>query len=162
MLTKEMVKKSIEARWRKGQIRMYFIIFSFFEVLGLIIGVVFGMHTGEFHITFTIIGIILLVFCIVFLPFIFYFLYKYLKLFKYLEDYIIYEVTLDKPSTSFMYRGSVYYTITFITEANEKITRDTRPLWSSSILASFSLEEYNNKKVKIAYNENLDCLIVLG
>lgn len=162
MLTKGMVKKSMEARWRKGQIRMYLIIFGFVEVLGLIIGFVSGIQMGDIYIALMIIGIILLVFCVVFLPYVFYFLYKYLKLFKNFEEYKIYEVTLDKPYTSFMYRGAVYYTITFITEANEKITRDTRPLWSSSILASFSLEEYNNKKVKIAYNENLDGLIVLG
>ena len=69
---------------------------------------------------------------------------------------------LDKPETSYFYRGAIYYTVSFTDKNGNSIVRDTHPLWSSGIFDPCQLADYNNKRVFVAYNENTDTLIVLG
>ena len=86
---------------------------------------------------------------------------NYLELFKDIDSYEKYEVILDKPNTSFNYRHSIYYTVSFTTKTGKKIIKDTAPIFSDwGNIAS--LHDYNNKKVNIAYNEKNDTLIVLS
>ena len=81
--------------------------------------------------------------------------------FKDIDSYEKYEVILDKPNTSFNYRHSLYYTVSFTTKTGKKIIKDTAPIFSDwGNIAS--LHDYNNKKVNIAYNEKNDTLIVLS
>lgn len=102
------------------------------------------------------------VWALCFLPFVLFYLHRYMKLFKNLNDYEIYEVRLDRPGTSYWYRGAIYYTVTFETKAGEKVSKDTKPLWSGGVFASFHLDDYNNKKINVAYNESTDEMMVLG
>lgn len=42
------------------------------------------------------------------------------------------------------------------------INRDTKALWSDAVHSLFGVAEYGGAKVKIAYNEDKDKVIVLG
>lgn len=162
MITKETIKNSLDAKWRKRQIIMYcsFLGVAFF------IEFIFSLFTllKENGVDYFLIPLIISTtfFLIILAPFIIYSISKYRSLFKDLENYHQYEVTLDKPETSYWYRGAVYYTVSFETVSNKKVTIDTNPLWSSFFTTIGEIKEYNNKKVDILYNENLDSIIVLG
>lgn len=162
MITKDIVKSSMEAKWRMNQLKMYIAIPGIFLLFIAFVGVISGLQHGDFALSFEITGIVMLVFALMFLPFVLFALYKYRALFKNLNDYEIYEVRLDHPGTSYWYRGAIYYTVTIETKAGYRVSMDTKPLWSGGAFASFRLDEYNNKKIKIAYNEQTDKMMVLG
>ena len=162
MLTKDMVKASMEAKWRKDQLKLYIVILGLFLLFIAFVGLVSGFEHGNFGLSFEITGILIMVFSLMFLPFALFALYKYLALFKNLDDYEIYDVRLDRPGTSYWYRGAIYYTVTIDTKAGYKVSVDTKPLWSGGAFASFHLDDYNNKQIKVAYNEQTDEMMVLG
>ena len=86
-------------------------------------------------------------------------LYSYSKmryLLKNFENMQIYEVKLDNISTSYMYRGAVYYTVTI---NNKKV--DTNPIFSSLFLSKHLLNEYNNKTVIGLFDESLNKFYVI-
>lgn len=157
MLTKDIVKNSMEAKWRKEQLKLYIVIPGIFLLFLAFVGLFAGLQHGDFALSLEITGIVVLVFGLMFLPFVLFALYKYRALFQNLNDYEIYEVRLDHPGTSYWYRGAIYYTVTIETKAGYKV-----PLWYGGAFASFRLDEYNNKKIKIAYNEQTDEMMVLG
>ena len=97
-------------------------------------------------LSFQIWLIVTAIYSAIFLPFIAYYCYKMVYLLKHYEDFYSYEVILDNVSTSYAYKGAVYYTVTV---CDEGISRQvsTNPYFSSSIFAKFALEDYNNKKV---------------
>ena len=132
-----------------------FLLFIFFA------GLFFCLQHGDFALSFEITGIVMLVFALMFLPFVLFALYKYRSLFKNLNDYEIYEVCLDHPGTSYWYRGAIYYTVIIETKAGYRVSKDTKSLWSGGAFASFHLDDYNNKKIKVAYNQSADEMMVL-
>ena len=69
-----------------------------------------------------------------------------LYLLKNYGEFASYEVTLDNVSTSYAYKGAVYYKVT-INEVGRTIKVDTNPYFSSGVFAPFALEDYNNKRV---------------
>ena len=77
-------------------------------------------------------------------------------LLKNFENMQIYEVKLDDISTSYMYKGAVYYTVTI---NNSKI--NTNPIFSSSFLSKYLLNEYNNKTVIGLFDESLNKFYVI-
>ena len=162
MLTKEMVKNSIEAKWRKNQMSLHGVIALIIFVVIFFSTLVAGLQHGDILLALEVSGIVILIYALLFGCFILYYAYKYFTLFKDLERYEIYEVILDKPSTSYLYRGAIYYTVSFTTNKKETITQDTKPFWSSAVFAAFQLEEYNNKKIEIAYNPETEIMITLG
>lgn len=162
------LKHSLECRWRKKQIKLYLGILIF--VFGICI--LFGCLTIVIHldelledkmlllnIFLTTLGI-LGVTCLCLVPFLIYSFNDYRKIIKLAENSTLHEVVLDHPSVSFNYRGAVYYTVHFQTQDNHSISLETKPLWSNFWF--FPIEEYNNKKVEILYNKELNRVIVLG
>ena len=100
------------------------------------------------------------IYSLVLLPLAIYPLVQIWLLGKRAERCSVHTVKLDRPGTSHMYRGAVYYTVSF-TDNGEYFVRDTKPLWSSSSV-EFPLDEYNNKEVKILYDREADQVFVLG
>jgi len=116
----------------------------------------------DFDFTLQLTGIIVGAFSLIFIPFILYFVYQYFNLFSDPHGYTIFETVLDSPSTSFLYKGSIYFQISFVTTDGRRITKDTKPMWSDLPIHKFSLSDYNNKKIKMAYSIEKDKLIVIG
>jgi len=162
MLTKKIVKKSIEAEWRKRQIFLWIGIIAISVGLMLLFGIVTGMKDGNLALTLEIGGIFMLIYRISFMTFVLFCVYKYVMLFKDLNNYQIYEVVLNTPRTSRWYRGAVYYTVTIKLEDGTRIAKDTKPLWSDIFFSKFRLSDYNNQKIHIAYNAEADKMIVIG
>ena len=128
----------------------------------LLVALFSGATHGDFALSFEISGICSAVFAVIFAPFPLYSLYCYRQLFRGLEEYRVYTTTLDQPSTSGLYRGAIYYTVTLRTPDGFTTKADTAPLFSSGTFAHFPLEDYNNKTVTVAYKESEDVLVILG
>ena len=162
MLTKEEVKNALEAKWRKKQIILWTVAVGIWILFLFLVGLYTAFSVGDFLMSFEIVGLVSLCCLALFAPFILFYIYKYVKLFCNLSDYEVYEVMLDKPSTSYWYRGAIYYTVTVPLEQNRFVEVNTVPLWSSGAFASCSLEDYNNKKIRVAYDKGQGRLLVLG
>ena len=86
--------------------------------------------------------------------------HRWLGIFRHMDDYMFFPVTLTKPIVSHSrYSASVRYTLTFPNSQGEIITRET-----SSMFHSYSdpcLQDYNNRTVLVGYNEETDRLVVI-
>ena len=61
MLTKEMVKNSIEARWHKGQIIMFGIILLVFPIVAFLSTLFSGLLSRDSLLALEIVGVVLFV-----------------------------------------------------------------------------------------------------
>lgn len=150
--TKEEIKNSIECKWWKKQIYFLLGIVGILFIIFLAASLYVGLETADFSLILSIIGCTFGINLIILGPMLIYYLYQYYKIIKNYEKYEKYIVLLDKPSTSWHYRGAVYYTVSFVTGDNERKVLDTKPLFSSSLFSGFDLKDYNNKKINILYD----------
>ena len=122
-----------------------------------------ALYVGNsLRISVEIFGILAAVFSAVFLPFVLYYIHAWRDLFRDCEDYVLCDAVLDRPGTSWYYRGAVYYTVTVQLPDGRTFRRDTMPLWSGALFADHPLEKYNNKRIDLLYDPHRDRVIVLG
>lgn len=76
------------------------------------------------------------------------YLYKNYKTFK------EYKVMLNTFSTSYQYRGAVYYIVEITDENLNKINVKTNPVCSDLFISKFKIVDYNNKEVIGLYDSN--------
>lgn len=154
MITKEKIQNSIEARWRKRLIAYCGACIGLY-VFVVLTAVINHKSLADSPGGLAFPGLVLLI------PF-FYEIVRYFMLFSRVENYEIYEVLLDRPTTSFWYRGCVYFTVGIDLKRGIGIFRKTKPIWSDHFLSKFKAWEYMNSKVQIAYDDEKDRMIVLG
>lgn len=161
MVTKEQIKSSMEYKWRLSQCKTYLVIWGVMLVFALIGGFSGAMKMNSakdgLFISLVTAGIL----SMPLLPMAVYPMIQIWRLMKRAQGCTIHRVMLDRPATSTMYRGAVYYTVDF-TQDGERLLRDTKPLWSSAPMAQFQLDEYNNKQIDILYDRECDQVFVLG
>ncbi|MDE6660814.1 MAG: hypothetical protein K2J93_03190 [Anaeroplasmataceae bacterium] len=169
MYSREELKQCLECRWRKKQIKLDLMLLGILAAVFLVFGLFeLILHLDDYKdypdllwiLPTTLVGFLLLIFLFI-LPWMIYTYTDYKKVLKLSEQAELYDVILDHPSTSWGYRGAVYYTVRFQTNDRENITADTKPLWSS-LPGVFPIEEYNNKKIEILYHKEENRVIVLG
>jgi hypothetical protein len=86
--------------------------------------------------------------------------YQWLELFLHMDRYIFFQARLDQPHVhSGRYGASISFTVNFTNRSGKTLTRETAALFSSN--RTPFLEDYNNKIVQLAYNEETDRLVVL-
>jgi hypothetical protein len=158
MNDKKWIKNSLECQWRKEQVKLLIIVWAGACILSLILMFAIGIDLRE--LGFIILGLGALVTFLGLMPVGLYYYSQYLKIVKNYDQYDKYEVLLDKPSSSYLYDYAIFYTVSFTTIDGERVTLDTKPIWSS--FSKFSIAEYNNKKVDILYDKEHERVIVLG
>ena len=104
--------------------------------------------------------IVMAIYSVIYLPFVAYYGYKMLYILKHYSEFNSYEVMLDNVSTSQMYRGAVYYTVTINDEGVTKQV-STNAYFSSGMFAKYPLEDYNNKQVIGLYDSQMDRFYIL-
>ena len=142
-LSKDDILNSVEYQWRKHQLVLYFYIWLIISIITIFIPLAIGITNLEYIavVALSCLGVIIFIF-LIFGSFMLYSYRKMRYLLKNYENMQIFEVKLDNISTSYMYKGAVYYTVTI---NNKKV--DTNPIFSSSIFSKHLLEDYNNKTV---------------
>lgn len=160
-LSKEEIKLSVDYIWRKHLFKTHLIIWGAIELCTLFLSTVRGLFDREvLEIGLSIFAMLSTVYSLIFIPIIIYYGYKMNYLVKNYNKFYMYEVVLNEVSTSYFYRGAVYYCVKF--EHNGKsIYVHTSPCFSSHFLSKIKLEEYNNKKVMVLYDSDLDKVYVI-
>ena len=156
-LSKEDILNSVEYQWRKHQLVLYFYFWLIISIITIFIPLAIGITNLEYIavVALSCLGVIIFIF-LIFGSFMLYSYSKMRYLLKNYENMQIYEVKLDDISTSYMYRGAVYYTVTI---NNKKV--DTNPIFSSSFLSKYLLNDYNNKTVIGLFDESLNKFYVI-
>ena len=158
--TKEHIKNSVEYGWRKT---------SFCWLLGIWAVIAVVMLFGVLRIGFDDIQpgmglqvwlIVVSIYSVIYLPFVAYYGYKMLYILKHYTEFNSYLVMLDNVSTSQMYRGAVYYTVTINDEGVTKQV-STNAYFSSGMFAKYPLEDYNNKQVIGLYDSQMDRFYII-
>ena len=160
MVTKEQIKNSLEYKWRMRQCKTYLVIWGVMAAFALMGGAASFGKLGSVQGGLFVFLVVTAIYSLVLLPLAIYPLVQIWLLAKRAERCSVHTVKLDRPGTSHMYRGAVYYTVSF-TDNGEYFVRDTKPLWSSYSV-EFPLDEYNNKELKILYDREADQVFVLG
>ena len=156
-LSKDDILNSVEYQWRKHQLVLYFYFWLIISIITIFIPLAIGITNLEYIavVALSCLGVIIFIF-LIFGSFMLYSYSKMRYLLKNYENMQIYEVKLDDISTSYMYRGAVYYTVTI---NNKKV--DTNPIFSSSFLSKYLLNDYNNKTVIGLFDESLNKFYVI-
>ena len=163
MTNAERIRQSIEGKWRRKQVKACFI--SWGAVLaGLLVICLFSALCtgGGIAIAMEIFLILAIAFSAVLVPFVLYYVSRLRGLFRNCEAYELYDAVLNHLGTSWVYRGAVYYTVSFATNDGEQVRMDTMPLWTGSVFADNPLEKYNNKRIDLLYDRAGERIIVLG
>lgn len=158
---KEDIITSVEYQWRKKSAKWLFILWAIIAVVMFLGILIIGFSDIKYiGLSLQIWLIVTAIYSVFLFPFIVFYCCKMIYLLKNYEKFDSYEVMLDNVSTSYAYRGAVYYTVTI---CDENISRqvNTNPYFSSGIFAKFSLEDYNNKKVVGLYDSKMNKFYIL-
>ena len=158
--TKEDIKNSVEYGWRKTSFCWLLGIWAVIAVVMLFGVLIIGFDDIKAGMGLQVWLIVMAIYSVIYLPFVAYYGYKILYILKHYAEFNSYEVMLNIVSTSYAYRGAVYYTVTI---NDEGVTRqvDTNAYFSSSMFAKFTLEDYNNKKVIGLYDNQMDKFYII-
>ncbi len=159
--TKEDIKNSIEYQWRKTSAKWLLGLWAVIAVVMLLGTLIMSLDDIKYiGLSLQIWLIAMAIYSVIYLPFVAYYGYKMLYILKHYAEFNSYEVMLDNVSTSQMYRGAVYYTVTV---NDEGVTRQvsTNAYFSSSMFSKFTLEDYNNKKVVGLYDKQMDTFYIV-
>ena len=159
MVTRSMVKDTMEYHWRGQQWKLYLVVLALVAVVTTLINVPNLKNSGA---SLEVLLWSNLVYVLVFLPFVLYHVFRQWQLLWRCDHYQKYSVKLCNPVTSMLYKHAVYYRVIFRTETGENLVRNTSPVFSSAAFAVFLLEDYNNKTVDIYYDEEKDKVILVG
>ena len=158
--TKEDIKNSVEYKWRKNSFCLLLGIWAFIAAVMLFGVLIIGFDDIKAGMGMQVWLIVMAIYSVIYLPFVAYYGYKMLYILKHYSEFNSYEVMLDNVSTSQMYRGAVYYTVTINDEGVTKQV-STNAYFSSGMFAKFPLEDYNNKKVIGLYDSQMDRFYVI-
>ena len=150
------IKNSVEYQWRKWQLKVLLLSLLIVGVFTLFVLIIVFISNGA--IEFIGIGIKAWLFCmgicvLAFLPFCLFDYGKMRYLLKNYKRFNSYEAVLDNVSTSYWYRGALYYTVTINDNGLPKKVR-TNPCFTSHFLSKFRPEDFNNKKVVGLFDED--------
>lgn len=164
MLTKEEAKSVLECRWRLKQASNYLFIWAVVAVLTLpfVLYKSVGSNPDYLGLGFGVWAGVMCLYGIPLLAMAAYSYWQYTRIRKHFYTFRKYRVRLDHPGTSWMYKGAIYYTVTFCGEDGQQITMDTKPLWTSRGLDPIPLEDYNNQEVTILFDPQGEQVIVVG
>lgn len=149
------IKNSIESKYRIYQIKALLFIGLIIIILSLCPSIFILFKYQVFESLYFLLLLPIIFVLLIFLPFIIYYYINARYLINNNQNFILAEAILDKPSTSFLYSRSVYFSLN-ITIDNKTITIDTNPLFSTGLFSFLDLSECNNKKVVVFYDKNKD------
>ena len=94
-------------------------------------------------------------------PFLIWFLWELYRVFRIPEGYVLCKAKLTQPHSGLWYR-SMYFTVALEYPGGGKLIVNTRPIFQTRGWLNPRLEDYLNKTVTIAYNEETETVVVIG
>lgn len=96
------------------------------------------------------------------LPYLIFCLWRSFRIFRKCEHYRFQKAKLSQPHSGWP-RGMMYFTVILENPADGgKFLADTRPIFNSHSCFGLGLEDYINKTITIAYNEETENVVVIG
>ena len=124
--------------------------------------VIFAFPAGGF-LTREFLLVAALICGITIIPVLCYSIWVAVKIFRNPEGYIFGKCRLSQPHQCKMARGAMYFTVVLEDPRDGgKYILNTRPIFASYGIAGPLLEEYINKTVTVAYNEDTEAVVVIG
>lgn len=153
--TREEIKNSVEYRWRKWNLKSIFYIILIYAAVAFTATVTVSLvsldDAGEI-LDMLVFFLIAVGIAVIFVsPFAVHEGYKILRFLRHYGELEAYTVALDKFSTSYLSRGSIYYTVT-VPDGGYTRQVDTNPYFSGHFSAAFPIDEYHGKKVVGLYD----------
>lgn len=155
-LTKEEIRNSLEYRWRKSHIKQILMTFFVMTVVTVIIMLLSAISDGNIeNIEFLLVGgfAVVAFYLILLLPYLIFLCYKLLYLTSHYLEFDCFEVALDSFSTSYLYKNSIYYTVT-VSDGGYARNVDTDPCFSDGAFSEFTVKEWHGKKVIGLYDKD--------
>ena len=106
-------------------------------------------------------GIIPLSLIIVEGPVLLFLSYRTWKIFRKSEHYIFQEAVLDRPNAAWG-RGAIRFTVTVKDSRGCNQQADTHGIFATRSLLGPNLEDYVNRRVRVAYNDETGTLVVIA
>lgn len=162
-LTKEEIRSSVAYRWRKNHVKHTLTVFLVMTSVTLLAMLLSAIADGDMeYIEFSLVcGLIVIAFCsVVLLPHVLFLCYKLIYLTKHYSEFDCIEVALDSFSTSYLYKNSIYYTVT-VSDGGYARRVDTDPCFSDGALSEFTVKEWHGKKVIGLYDKDKNKFYVL-
>lgn len=102
-----------------------------------------------------------ILFTLVMAPFLIYYGYRLIRIFRRADRYIFCSVTLSQPHYNYLTKA---YFFTVIVDAPKigRLVRQTRPIFATQSIVPPLMEDYVNQTVTVAYNPVSDTLVVIG
>lgn len=162
-LTKEEIRSSVAYRWRKNHVKhtlTVFLVMTFVTLLAMLLSAI--ADDDMEYIGFSLVcGLIVIAFCsVMLLPYVLFLCYKLIHLTKHYSEFDCIEVALDSFSTSYLYKNSIYYTVT-ISDGGYARRVDTDPCFSDGAFSEFTVKEWHGKKVIGLYDKDKNKFYVL-
>lgn len=152
----ESIRKRLWSSVEMGHYRNHLIIYAIAVTAAAILAVI----RNDAHDP-ALWGIAAILLAIVFLPFLGYYLWQIVRIFRKWDQYIFCNVNLVNPHPGW-YRGTMYFTILAEHPALSKIVVNTRPIFHTHGLIGPLFCDYVNQKITIAYNPQTDVVVVIG
>ncbi len=153
------IKQSCEYRWRMYHFKMAWIVLALAFLFAFIGASVTAK--GNFEVVLLTMCIVVGMYLVCYLPFALYYLTKANSLVNNYKNYSLHQVELTNVKTSFWYRYSVYYTVTITVNGVQKEV-NTNSIFSNAWFSPVKLDDYNNQKVWVLYDQEKDKAYVVG
>lgn len=99
---------------------------------------------------------------VVILPFLGFYLWRAIQIFRSPEEYIFCKCKLASPHQRYWSRGMMYFTVIIEDEELGRFTAQTHAIFASYGIAEPLLETYINQTVTIGYNRETEMVVVIG
>ena len=149
---RERIRASIDMQYYKQQLLIC-------GIVALVQALLLGVSLGVIDLGAGILG--LTVIALMYAPIVIYYAICMHGLMRGCEGYALYEAVLDAPQSGF-WRGRIYFTATFKTEVGHTLSRETRAVFSTSIMTSRYFGDFTRCRALIAYHEERDELVIIS
>ena len=149
---RERIRASIDMQYYKKQMLVC-------GIVALLQALLLGVSLGVIDLGAGALG--LTVITLIYAPILIYYAVRMHGLMRDCEGYALVEAVLDAPQSGFG-RGRIYFTATFKTEDGHTLSRETRAVFSTSIMTSRYFGDFTRCRALVAYHKERDELVVIS
>ena len=161
-MTKQQVMQSLDYQWHRRSANKFLAFWGIVAVVCLVV-CMFVVFTDKDILFSFVSGVaVAAIFGVAFLPICIYHWAVMSRLTKFANGYVVAQSVLDNPHFTTVKNKCAYFTVTFTDKDGNSVSCDTAALFGNDIWAVYLLSDYTGKTVDIAYNAQLNKVIVLG
>ena len=150
-LIRERLWNSLDMHWIKTNTVMIAVVYG-------IIALIYSLRIPEPGLRWQLVGIM---FLLVVMPWLVFYLWRTIRIFRKAEEYTFCKCCLSQPKGGNL-KHSIRFTVILTDSEGRKFAADTHSIFSTRSTFGLGLEDYVNKTVTVAYNEETGMVVVIG